>query len=626
MRPIRHRWALTVAAFATRAIAGLTPRTSLAASPGKPARAAVATLALAFLFSLAASEAHADIALVQEIGTATANTTGTTTAISVPAAGVAAGDSIILTFTCGDVVGDFSATDSAGNTYTVDIQGTKAGLVRTAILSAHNVNTLVQNDTITVTHPSMDRRLLTADEFSGLAKASTRDQTSTGNGTGTAADSGATATTTQAIELLIGAVGTDGLKSDIFTAGNDGHGGTYTRLTGVGMNGAGSFTLNPEYEIVAATNAYHATGTLSPARDWVANVATYTADANCGNGLVDAGEDCDLGATNGIAGSCCSTSCRFRPSTRLCRAAFGECDLAVNCTGTSATCPEDASKKAAGTACTADTNPCTLDVCDGSSSTCTHPAGHQGTVCRAAVSLCDAAETCDGTSTNCPPDAVQPAGTACTADTNPCTLEVCDGTSTACQHPAGNPGAVCRAAAGPCDVAETCTGTSTTCPTNLFLPSSTECRASAGVCDVAENCTGTSATCPADTFLASSTVCRPATDLCDAVEKCTGSGVNCPADALSAAGTVCRAAVAPCDAAETCTGPSITCPADAIQPAGAVCRAAASECDVAETCNGSSTTCPTDTVMPAGRACTADTNPCTFDQCNGTSNTCQHTA
>src|SRR5439155_1365820 len=120
--------------------------------------------------------------------------------------------------------------------------------------------TLVQNDTITVTHPSTDRRLLTADEFSGLAKAGTRDQTSTGNGTGTAADSGATATTTQAIELLIGAVGTDGLKSDTFTAGNDGQGGTYTLLTGVGANGAGAFTLNPEYEIVAATNAYHAPG------------------------------------------------------------------------------------------------------------------------------------------------------------------------------------------------------------------------------------------------------------------------------------------------------------------------------------------------------------------------------
>src|SRR2546425_1087316 len=152
MSPIRRRWALTVAAFAARASAGLTSRRSLASSPGKPARGAVAMLALAFLFSLAASEAHADIAFVQNIGTATA------------------------------------------------------------------------------------RRLLTADEFSGLAKTGTRDQKSTGNGTGTAADSGATATTAHAIELLIGAVGTDGLNSDTFTVGNDGQGGTYTLLTGVGAN------------------------------------------------------------------------------------------------------------------------------------------------------------------------------------------------------------------------------------------------------------------------------------------------------------------------------------------------------------------------------------------------------
>src|SRR5439155_1300364 len=186
-------------------------------------------------------------------------------------------------------------------------------------------------------------------------------------------------------------------------------------------------------------------------------------------------------------------------------------------------------------------------------------------------------------STSCPPDTVKAAGTSCTDDGIVCTADVCNGTvgAPACTHAAGNAGTVCRAAVGGCDVAETCTGTSTVCP------------ADASECDVAE--------------------------------RCTGSTASCPADALSAAGTVCRAAVGACDVAETCTGTSITCPADAIQPAGAVCRAVAGECDVAETCNGSSTTCPTDTVMPAGTACTADTNPCTFDQCNGSSNTCQHT-
>src|SRR5207249_3829175 len=70
-------------------------------------------------------------------------------------------------------------------------------------------------------------------------------------------------------------------------------------------------------------------------------------------------------------------------------------DLAENCTRTTATCPTGAFK-ANGTACTDDGDPCTTDVCSGTSATCTHPAGNAGTVCRAAVNECDAAETCPG--------------------------------------------------------------------------------------------------------------------------------------------------------------------------------------------------------------------------------------
>src|SRR5439155_17622230 len=99
--------------------------------------------------------------------------------------------------------------------------------------------------------------------------------------------------------------------------------------------------------------------------------------------------------------------------------AAGGCDLAETCTGSSATCPADA-KKVNGTACTADTNPCTLDQCNGTSNSCQHPAGNSGTVCRAAVDECDAAETCTGASTTCPTDAKRPAGTACTDDGNVC--------------------------------------------------------------------------------------------------------------------------------------------------------------------------------------------------------------
>src|SRR5204863_474874 len=445
----------------------------------------------------------------------------------------------------------------------------------------------------------------------------------------------------------------------------------------------------------------------------------------------------------------------------------GVCDVAENCTGTSATCPTDAFK-ANGTACTDDGDPCTTDVCSGTSATCTHPAGNAGTVCRAAVNECDAAETCPGATSigfrgaasassggassatslaisrpsgtlandvmvasitsrtgSGTPTISAPAGwtlivstpdsgnnlTTATywkvagtagADPGPYTFTVSSSrvaggisaysnvdttnpinasggqasssapsiTTTvantmlvACFGRAGGSAigaptgtserfhaetsSSTNAASESADVAQASAGAtgqkastgntanigqlialapaSTSCPPDTVKAAGTSCTDDGIVC-TADVCNGTVGA-PACTHAAGNagTVCRAAVGGCDVAETCTGTSAPCPADAVKAAGTVCRAAVGACDVAETCTGTSIPCPADAIQPAGAVCRAVAGECDVAETCNGSSTTCPTDTVMPAGTACTADTNPCTFDQCNGSSNTCQHT-
>src|SRR5436309_760918 len=425
----------------------------------EPAPRALTTLALALLFGLAASEARAGIAFVKNIGTATGNNTGTSITITLAAGvSVAAGDSIIVSFVGPDLSGTYGATDSTGNSYSVNASGARAGTVRTVVLSAHNVKALASGNTITVTFPSTsNRRAVTADEFSGLAKTGTLDQSLTGNASSTAPDSGFTATTAQAAELLLGAIGVAGSASDTFTAGNDGHGGTYTALTRVN-SGGNVFYIAPEYEIVAATNTYKATATITSA-SWAADIATYKADANCGNGTLDAGEDCDQGASNGTAGSCCSASCRFVTSGTICRAAANECDVAESCTGSSATCPAD-TVKAAGTACTDDGNVCTTDACNGTAGApaCTHPAGNAGSVCRAAAGECDVAEACTGTSTTCPTDTFQPNGTACTDDGDPCTSDVCSGTSAICTHPAGSAGVVCRAAVNECDVAETCPG------------------------------------------------------------------------------------------------------------------------------------------------------------------------
>ena len=194
----------------------------------EPAPRALATLALALLLGLAASEARAGIAFVKNLGTNTGNN-GTSITITLAAGvSVAAGNSIIVSFVGPDLSGTYSATDSAGNTYSQNASGARAGTVRTVILSAHNVNALASGNTITVTFPTAasTKFAVTADEFLGLAKTSTFDQSHTGNGSGTIPDSGLTATTAQPAELLLGAIGVAGAASDTFTASDDGHGGT----------------------------------------------------------------------------------------------------------------------------------------------------------------------------------------------------------------------------------------------------------------------------------------------------------------------------------------------------------------------------------------------------------------
>jgi uncharacterized delta-60 repeat protein len=167
--------------------------------------------------------------------------------------------------------------------------------------------------------------------------------------------------------------------------------------------------------------------------------------------------------------ACSSGACRHAPGNAgtICRAASGECDVAEACTGASPECPADATVLD-GTVCTSDARICTADVCG--EGICTHPPGNAGSTCRAAAGECDVAEQCDGTSATCPTDERAPAGTACTPDAAICTADVCDGATTACTHPAANAGSVCRAAARACDVAETCDGETATCPADTGVP------------------------------------------------------------------------------------------------------------------------------------------------------------
>jgi hypothetical protein len=90
-------------------------------------------------------------------------------------------------------------------------------------------------------------------------------------------------------------------------------------------------------------------------------VVTITG-GQCGNGIVESGEECDCGGTQGCGNnpccdattckfknnavcddsneSCCS-NCQFSRNGTVCRASTGPCDLQEVCPGTSGACPSD---------------------------------------------------------------------------------------------------------------------------------------------------------------------------------------------------------------------------------------------------------------------------------------------
>jgi hypothetical protein len=201
-------------------------------------------------------------------------------------------------------------------------------------------------------------------------------------------------------------------------------------------------------------------GFTSPMADVVDTTGLVTefvfVDIVCGDGSVDPGEACDLGAANGASNFCCTSSCQFRLPGQVCRAAAGACDPVEVCTGASATCPLDVFFPA-GLECRPANGVCDLaEFCPGSGPTC--PADAKSTApCRPAVGSCDLTESCNGTSDACPPDDVVPSGTPC-EDGAFCTVD------TTCQAGlcAGGASRDCSSAGGACAVGS-CNETNDSC-------------------------------------------------------------------------------------------------------------------------------------------------------------------
>ncbi len=372
---------------------------------------------------------------------------------------------------------------------------------------------------------------------------------------------------------------------------------------------------------VSGCDACSYPGSPSRTQSTDGHFVTVTLTSLCGNGVIDSaqGEQCDTA----IAGSvCCTSSCHYASSSTQCRAAADVCDVAENCTGSSATCPANVFKSSA-VVCRPAADVCDVaENCTGASAPCP-PDGFasSATVCRASAGVCDVAEHCTGTIAVCPADGFASSATVCRASAGPCDVaENCTGSSASCPANAfASSATVCRAAAGECDLAEHCTGSGTSCPADA--KSTALCRAAADVCDAAESCDGVNDACPPDAAAPSTTVCRGAAGVCDVAEHCDGASTACPPDGKSTA--VCRAAVGGCDVAESCDGSSNDCPADQLQPASFACRPVAGGCDVPETCSGNDPACPADVFKPASTECRADAGDCDVaESCTGSSADC----
>ncbi|TQS39012.1 hypothetical protein Golomagni_00469 [Golovinomyces magnicellulatus] len=92
------------------------------------------------------------------------------------------------------------------------------------------------------------------------------------------------------------------------------------------------------------------------------DITTITG-SQCGNGIVEPGEDCDCGGVTSCGSNpccdpatckfkvnavcdpsnedCCNDICQFKSSSSVCRPSKGSCDPAEMCDGNSATCPRD---------------------------------------------------------------------------------------------------------------------------------------------------------------------------------------------------------------------------------------------------------------------------------------------
>jgi cysteine-rich repeat protein len=384
---------------------------------------------------------------------------------------------------------------------------------------------------------------------------------------------------------------------------------------------------------------------------------------NCGNGRVEAGEDCDDG--NDTSGDGCEPDCTYSCTDSSECVDTNRCNGTETCNTSTHTC-ESGTPMDDGDVCLEDPRSiCLSGVCvestcgdgfvdTGAGEGCEPPnEGNCNADCHFTCTgdedcnddgnECNGEEYCNTTAHECqsrnPLADCAPCGTAGQL----CVDNTCQDSSCGdeCVDPEADPPEDCDDGnTDPDDGCEndctfTCTEATQAADCDDTLPCTDDtcddadhmcdhatsadtvvCRAAAGACDVAENCNGTDTTCPADAVVSSGTECRASAGACDIAEDCDGTAATCPADAFEPSTTVCRAAVhAVCDIAENCTGDSAACPTDGFAANTVSCSDlycwGDEHCDGAGACvAGTTATC--DLTCTSAETCDEGTDQCSF--------------
>lgn len=568
--------------------------------------------AAGILVLLSPLPAHA-ASFVKVVGTRTRNT-GTNSSITanVPSSGVAAGDSILVTLQAGDVAGAIGCSDPINGSYAVDV--ISAGTPRIAILSRHNVAALSFGDIITCTYPEFSgASSVGAYEFTGLAEASTLDQTAQSESAVSGpASSGLTPATADPKELVFGffwlsAPFPTQTYSPATSGGNpleSPYSPSYSFVSAVGSQ-------IPMYRFVNAIRQYEANGTVNGTGAWKAQVATYrlapdlceTVNCNDNNRCTD--DSCDS-----HTGLCAHTPA---PAGQSCGATSGDvCDLTDRCDG-AGTCVVN--QVADGTPCSEVDSECDLqDTCQGG--VCTdNGVVAAGVACGdSGFGSCDASDTCNGFGL-CDAHHL-PDGTACGDAGSQCVnADAClDGIC----HDNGFPaaGTVCGDASDTeCTKPDTCNGSGLCLANNQA--DGTSCGDAGSACVRQDSCEN--GLCADKGFEPAGAACGDSSSgACDAADSCNGSGL-CLSNHV-ADGSPCGDAGTACVIADSCLDGA--CQDHGFQPAGAPCGdPSSSQCDGPDGCDGAgacaSNHASVGTSCDDGVSCTTDDSCDASGQCSG---------